>query len=201
MSLVAPVSTPPPVFFNLGIPTPAKIPPSWGAEGTVPASRPLPPASLLLLPRLDVETAGTGGAKPAGGFGIPGTRGAPVGGPVVEGPLPLICGADRSFVTAFLSFAPFVMSVRSAPFQINQRLRLDGGGMAYSIFSHGRRRTSWHCSRPAWRWWRWGGRTGSTETRHGWGRRRGRRGCWHDARIQRIELGFGGFLAFRAIHG
>jgi len=34
---------PPPVFLSFGIPAPAKMPPSWGAEGTPPESPPPPP--------------------------------------------------------------------------------------------------------------------------------------------------------------
>ena len=42
-SLSAPVSTPPPVFRSLGIPTPANIPPSWGAvAGPLLSPPPLP---------------------------------------------------------------------------------------------------------------------------------------------------------------
>ena len=41
-SLSAPVSTPPPVFRSLGIPTPANIPPSWGAVAVPPLSPPTP---------------------------------------------------------------------------------------------------------------------------------------------------------------
>lgn len=69
------------------MPTPAKIPPSWGAEGTALASPPLAPVSLLLLPRLGTELPRIGGARPTDGFGIPGTGGATVGGPIDELPL------------------------------------------------------------------------------------------------------------------
>ena len=41
-SLSAPVSIPPPVFRNLGIPTPANIPPNWGAVAVPPLSPPPP---------------------------------------------------------------------------------------------------------------------------------------------------------------
>lgn len=60
--------------------------------------------------------AGTGGASPLGGFGIPGTAGAPPNGGCTAPPegFPMT-GADLSFVTAFLSALPFEMSERSAP--------------------------------------------------------------------------------------
>lgn len=104
--LSAPVSTPLlPVFRSFGMPTPAKSPASCGAP---PAGAPpeLSPVSLLLLARLP---PGTGGASPPGGFGaMPGTGGAPIGGP--EGPsrtLPT-CGAERSLTwVTFFSLAPF----------------------------------------------------------------------------------------------
>ncbi len=74
--------------------------------------------SLLLLARFVVPPFGTGGTSPLGGLpraGI-GTGGAPpIGGPT-DIPLPSsTTGADRSFVTAFLSFAPLVISVSRAP--------------------------------------------------------------------------------------
>ena len=114
----APVSTPPPVFLSFGIPTPAKIPPNCGAEGTPPVSFPAPPPaiSLLLLARFEAPAPGIGGARPAGGFPEFGIAGAPpIGGPAELPDGFSTAGADRSFVTAFLSFAPFVMSVRRAP--------------------------------------------------------------------------------------
>lgn len=57
---------------------------------------------------------GIGGAKP--GRAIPGTAGAPVkgGGSTPPETFPTM-GADRSFVTAFLSCLPLLISVRSAP--------------------------------------------------------------------------------------
>lgn len=70
-----------------------------------------------LLPRLP----GTGGARPPGGLGappiIPGTGGAPpMGGPPPPPPDELaMMGAERSFVTAFFSALPLVMSESSAP--------------------------------------------------------------------------------------
>lgn len=112
--LSAPVSTPLlPVFRSFGIPTPAKMPASWGAP---PEAAPpeLSPVSLLLLALLP---PGTGGASPPGGLGaIPGTGGAPIGGP--EGPSSTFptCGAERSLTwVTFFSFAPDRMSPSSAP--------------------------------------------------------------------------------------
>lgn len=111
----APVSTPPPVFLSFGIPTPAKIPPSCGAA-LAPLLTPTPVVSLLLLALVDPPALGTGGARPLGGLPRPGTAGAPpFGGPAeMPGVFPTM-GADRSFVTAFFSLAPFVISVRRAP--------------------------------------------------------------------------------------
>lgn len=112
--LSAPVSTPLlPVFRSFGIPTPAKMPASWDAP---PEAAPpeLSPVSLLLLALLP---PGTGGASPPGGLGaIPGTGGAPIGGP--EGPSSTFptCGAERSLTwVTFFSFAPDRMSPSSAP--------------------------------------------------------------------------------------
>ena len=116
-SLSAPVSTPPPLFFNFGIP-PANSPPSCGAAVMpfVPVPR---PSSLLLRARFVPPCPGIGGAEAPGGFNKPGTTGAPaigaLGAPFVSLP---IMGADRSFVTAFFSLAPFVMSVSSAFWEI-----------------------------------------------------------------------------------
>ena len=45
----APVLMPPPVFLNFGMPTPAKIPPNWGAVGIPPVSAPEPVSLLLLI--------------------------------------------------------------------------------------------------------------------------------------------------------
>lgn len=105
----APVSTPPPVFRSFGMP-PASIPPNCGAPPTAP---PRLPSSLLLLTLLP---PGAGGASPPDGFPSPGTGGAPGVGPPPPPPdsFPTI-GADRSFVTAFFSFVPLVMSPSSAP--------------------------------------------------------------------------------------
>ena len=111
----APVSMPPPVFRSLGMPTPAKIPPNCGAPSEASAAPPLP-WSLLLLPRFAAGAPGTGGARPLGGLARPGTAGAPpMGGPLEPPEDSPTCGADLSFVTAFLSLAPFVMSVSRAP--------------------------------------------------------------------------------------
>lgn len=111
-SLSAPVSTPPPVFFSLGIP-PAKIPPSWGAVVIFPPS---PPVSLLLRVRLVDEVPGPDGATPARTFPVPGIAGAPARGGIDVEVVPLsTIGADRSLVTAFFSLVPFVMSPSKAP--------------------------------------------------------------------------------------
>lgn len=109
---VPPVSTPPPVFFNLGMP-PANSPPSCGA-----AAMPAAGASGLLWSLFArARFPGTGGASADGAFAMPGIGGAPATG---AGPPPpdalLTMGADRSFVTAFLRGLPLVISVRSAPF-------------------------------------------------------------------------------------
>lgn len=102
-SSVLPVSTPPRLFFSLGIP-PAKSPPSCGAPESIPVF--VWPWSLLLLALFP----GTGGARPPGGFGappIPGTGGAPpTGGPEDEDDELPTWGADRSFVTAFFKAFP-----------------------------------------------------------------------------------------------
>lgn len=110
-----PVATPPPVFLNLGIP-PANMPPSCGAVGISladPTPLDAPPASLLLLPL--VATLGTGGARPED-FPAPGTAGGIPTGAMPE-LLDLLSssGPERSFVTAFFSLAPLVMSVNNAP--------------------------------------------------------------------------------------
>ena len=112
----APVSTPP-VFLSFGIPTPAKIPPNCGAA-FAPVLSPPPVVSLLLLARFDPPAPGpgTGGARPLGGLPRPGTAGAPpIGGPTKAPDDFPTMGADRSFVTAFFSLAPLVMSVNRAP--------------------------------------------------------------------------------------
>lgn len=104
-SLFAPVSIPPPVFFSFGIP-PAKMPPSCGAAGA---------AALALLPLL-LGASLLALALLFGVGSIPGTGGAPpTGGP--EGPPESFptTGAERSFVTAFLSCLPFCISPSSAP--------------------------------------------------------------------------------------
>lgn len=98
-SALAPVSTPPPRFFSLGIP-PAKSPPNCGAGSAVAV-----PWSLLLLARFpgtDGARPGTGGAPP-----IFGTGGAPPTAGAAEelDSLPT-CGAERSLVTAFLRALP-----------------------------------------------------------------------------------------------
>lgn len=111
-----PVSTPPPVFRNLGIP-PANKPASCGALSIAAAEgAPGVPWSLLLLALFP----GMGGARPPGGFAMPGTGGAPPSG---DGPGPPdtfpTIGADRSFVTAFLRALPLLMSARRAPYSSN----------------------------------------------------------------------------------
>ena len=112
-SAFAPVSTPPLLFFNLGIP-PAKSPPSWGAPSDI-AIAVDDPWSLLLRARLP----GTGGASPPGGLDpppMPGIGGAPpAGGPDDEEVFPAMVGADRSFVTAFFKALPFCISPNKAP--------------------------------------------------------------------------------------
>jgi hypothetical protein len=114
----APVSMPARVFFSFGMP-PAKRPASWGAE-SAPEAPPLAeawpaPWSLLLRALLP----GTGGARPPGGFGappMPGIGGAPpTGGPDEDEDAEATCGAERSFVTAFLRARPLWMSERRAP--------------------------------------------------------------------------------------
>ena len=102
----APVSIPPRVFFSFGMP-PAKRPPSWGALGMAVS----PPVSLLLRARFP---PGTGGARPLGAL-IPGTGGAPATGPPPPPPeLLSSTGAERSFVTAFFSLVPLVISPSKA---------------------------------------------------------------------------------------
>lgn len=67
---------------------------------------------------------GIGGASPPGALGNPGTGGAPANGDGADPPdvFPII-GADRSFVTAFFSCLPFVISESKAPL-------FPGGGLA-----------------------------------------------------------------------
>lgn len=113
----APVSTPPPVFLSFGIPTPAKIPPNCGAA-LAPLLSPPPVVSLLLLALFDPPAPGPGigGARPLGGLPKTGTAGAPpFSGPAEAPDVFPTMGADRSFVTAFFSLAPLVISVRRAP--------------------------------------------------------------------------------------
>lgn len=124
----APVSTPPPVFLSFGIPTPAKIPPNCGAA-LAPLLSPPPVVSLLLLARFAPlsPAPGTGGARPLGDLPRPGTAGAPpFGGPTEAPDVFPTMGADRSFVTAFFSLAPLVMSVKRAPLSF----AIVGGGLA-----------------------------------------------------------------------
>lgn len=107
----APVSTPPLVFFNLGIP-PANSPLSCGADSadTTPAPAPLPASLLLLFLFAD----GAGGASPVGGR-IPGIGGAPGIGAAPGSALVTTMGADLSFVWTDLNLAPLPMSDSSAP--------------------------------------------------------------------------------------
>jgi len=107
----APVSMPPLRCFNFGIP-PANSPPSWGAPPTPLSAWLRLPVSLLLRPR--VACPGMGGARELGAL-ISGTGGALPTGPAPAPGFLSSMGADRSFVTAFLSLAPFVMSDNSAP--------------------------------------------------------------------------------------
>lgn len=109
------MSIPPPRFFNFGIPPANK--PANGGGCSIPDTPPLSLPLWSLLLRALFPAPGTGGASPPGGFDIPGTAGAPANGDGPDGPeLPLITGADLSFVTAFLSCLPFVISVRRAPY-------------------------------------------------------------------------------------
>ena len=109
-----PVSTPPPRFFNFGMP-PAKSPPSCGGWSIPDALLSPFPWSLLLRARFP----GIGGASPPGALEIPGTAGAPFDGGGLDPPEttpPPTIGADLSFVTAFLRAFPLVISWRSAPY-------------------------------------------------------------------------------------
>ena len=112
---------PPRVLCNLGMP-PAKRPPNCGAAGTkLPPELPSPPLlprplSLLLLILPKAPGPGGGGGAP-GGLPAPGIAGAPpIGGSPELPPSFLTIGADLSFVTAFFSRAPLLMSVRRAPY-------------------------------------------------------------------------------------
>lgn len=108
-----PVSIPPPRFFSFGIPPANKPPSCGGCSILVTAPEFLPDWSLLLLALF--PPPGMGGASPPGTFNIPGTGGAPADtGPGPPDVLPTT-GADRSFVTAFLSCLPFDMSCSKAP--------------------------------------------------------------------------------------
>lgn len=133
-SRAAPVSTPPPRLRSFGMP-PEKRPPSCGAAETTASPPPPPPLvlgppSLLLLNRF---AEGTGGAKPPGGLGRPGTGGAAqIAGPPLDLFPPPTIGADRSFVTAFFSRGvPLLISASRAlcpecqcqHFQIDERAR------------------------------------------------------------------------------
>lgn len=121
-SWFAPVSTPPPRFFNFGMP-PANSPPNCGG-----CSIPVVPLDSLLLWSLLLRAL----FPPPGGFSIPGTGGAPANGDGPDPPeetFPTI-GADRSFVMAFLSCFPFDMSDSKAPLFPGGGLdgRFPGGG-------------------------------------------------------------------------
>ena len=112
-SLFAPVSTPP-RLRSFGMP-PANRPPNCGGPLAAPElllSSLAGPVSLLLR---NLFAEGIGGANPPGAFGIPGTGGAPpTGGPADLFSFPIM-GADRSLVTAFLSFgAPLLISAKRA---------------------------------------------------------------------------------------
>ena len=115
----APVSTPPPVFLNFGIPTPANIPPNCGAVFAPLRSTP-PVVSLLLLALVGspAPAPGIGGARPLGSFPRLETAGTPPFRGPAETPdvFPPTMGADRSFVTVFFNLAPLEISVRSAPY-------------------------------------------------------------------------------------
>lgn len=96
--LSAPVSTPPPRFFNFGIP-PAKSPPSCGASEVTELAPAPAPLSLLSLV--------APGTDPPVDFNIPGTGGAPAAA-APPPPFDLSSkGPERSFVTAFLRPFPF----------------------------------------------------------------------------------------------
>lgn len=110
--VLPPVSTPPPVLRNFGIP-PAKRPANWGAL-SIPEDAGCCRSlwSLLLLAR----RPGAGGARLLGALGAPGTGGAPPRGDGPEPPAALLTmGAERSFVTAFLSAFPLPISESNAP--------------------------------------------------------------------------------------
>jgi hypothetical protein len=114
---LAPVSMPPPRFLSFGIP-PANMAPSWGADGTTPESSPsgLPRPPSLLLRSLFPAPPGRGGAPPPGRLGMLGIGGAPPSDGPLDAPGSLVInGADLSFVTVFLRWAPFAISPRRAP--------------------------------------------------------------------------------------
>lgn len=117
----APVSMPPLVFFNFGMP-PAKRPPNWGADSIEAAPLPPPgPESLLLL---FLFPDGTGGARDGGGL-IPGTGGAPAIGPPPPAPAFVsTMGAERSFVCTDFSFRPLLISPSRAPCRTRQPIFL-----------------------------------------------------------------------------
>ena len=105
----APVLTPP-VFLNFGMP-PENMPANCGP----PPNAPSPPPDPASLCALVLPASGLGAAPPGGFNDPPGTGGAPnADGPAVFFSPPTI-GADLSFVTAFLSCLPFVMSPNNAP--------------------------------------------------------------------------------------
>ena len=107
----------PPLFLSFGMP-PANNPANWGAVDIPSESAPtaFPPVSLVLRARFVDDELDGGGARPLGGFGIPGIGGALPSGIPPELPVFFSTrGADRSFVTAFFSFAPLVISVSRAP--------------------------------------------------------------------------------------
>jgi hypothetical protein len=129
VSRIAPVSTPP-RLRSFGIP-PANKPPSCGADWMAgPLSS---PPSLLLRNLFVAALVGMGGASPSGGLDMPGTGGAPrTAGPRDFPPSFMIEGADRSFVTAFFSRVPFVISSNSAPLscvsELPDAVKFPGGG-------------------------------------------------------------------------
>jgi hypothetical protein len=95
----------PPDFLSLGMP-PANSPPNCGAADSI-----LPPAGPLACPWSLLLRALFG----AGGLS-PGTGGAPIGGPALFVGLLLTIGAERSLIcVTFLSLAPLLMSLSSAP--------------------------------------------------------------------------------------
>lgn len=109
MTVLPPVSTPPPRFLSFGMPPANKPANCGGCSIPVAPLVSLPLWSLLLRALLPAP----GGFSPP-----PGTGGAPPNGDGLEPPVtfPTI-GADRSFVTAFLSCLPFEMSDNKAPYE------------------------------------------------------------------------------------